>query len=403
MYICNQKAELHNMMIPRTLQAHLKKMLEKFPIVSVTGPRQAGKTTLLRETFPDYTYYNLERLDHRELLKADPLGFLRQAGDKVIFDEAQRVPELFPYIQVLSDETGKTGQYILSGSQSFLLNERISQSLAGRVSVQNLFPFTMNELKNSGDSSVASLILNGFYPRLYDKHILAEDYYPSYLQTYIERDVRTLRSIENLNTFTRFLGLCAGRVGQVLNITSLANDSGVVVNTAKSWLSLLEASYIIFLLQPYHRNFNKRMIKSPKLYFYDTGVVSSLLRITNTETLRTHYAFGSLFENLVISDLIKHQSHRGMRPSHYYWRDSNGVEVDSIIDLGNNEVLALEIKAGETFNPDYLKNLRKLKSSKELKIKKALLYLGDTSSEISDISIVSWKDYHLHIVDMATQ
>lgn len=381
------------MIIPRTLSSHLKKMLKQFPVVSVTGPRQSGKTTLLRNAFPDFSYYDLERLDHRELLRNDPLGFLRQAGDKVIFDEAQRVPELFPYIQVVSDENGTSGQYILSGSQSFFLGENISQSLAGRVSVHNLFPFTLKELNNLSDRSVASLILNGFYPRLHQKQILPEDFYPSYLQTYVEMDVRMLKSIENLNTFTRFLGLCAGRVGQVLNISSLANDAGIAVNTAKSWLSLLEASFIIFLLQPYHRNFNKRMIKSPKLYFYDTGVAASLLRLTKAETIYTHYAYGSLFENLVISDLIKQQSHRGKRPSHYYWRDSNGVEIDCMIDLGNDEIIALEIKAGATYNSDYLKHLKKLKSPDKIKIKKVLLYLGDTASEVSDISIIPWKNY----------
>ncbi len=382
------------MYIQRTLKQHVENMLGKFPVVSISGPRQAGKTTFLKTIFPDFAYYNLERLDHRELLRADPLGFLKQAGDKVIFDEAQSVPELFSYIQVLSDERGNPGQYILSGSQSFLLNEQISQSLAGRVSVQHLFPFTVHELREHADGTVYTFMLNGFYPRLYDKQIAAADFYPSYLQTYIERDIRTLSSISNLNTFTRFLGLCAGRVGQVLNISSLANDTGIAVNTAKSWLSLLEASFVIFLLRPYYKNFNKRIIKSPKLYFYDTGIVSSLLRLTSVEVLRNHYSLGSLFENLVISDLMKHYYHQGQHPALYYWRDSNGVEIDCMIDLGNNEVSALEIKAGETFNSDYLKNLKKLPQSKsELKIKKSLLYLGDLSSEISGVSIIPWQQY----------
>jgi len=322
------------------------------------------------------------------------MGFLKQAGTRVIFDEAQRVPELFSYIQVLSDARGTPGQYILSGSQSFLLNEKISQTLAGRVSVQHLFPFSMSELSGSSKKSVSALMLDGFYPRLYAQQIAAADFYPAYLQTYIERDVRTLSAIGNLNSFTRFLGLCAGRVGQVLNISALANDAGVAVNTAKAWLSILEASFIIFLLQPYYRNFNKRIIKAPKLYFYDTGVVSSLLRITSSNMLRSHYAFGSIFENLVISDILKQGCHSGQQPALYYWRDSNGIEIDCMIDLGNNEILAVEIKAGETFTSEYLKNLKKLPHNEpSLKINRSLIYLGDLASEIAGVAIIPWKNY----------
>jgi len=369
-------------------------MLKKFPIVSVTGPRQSGKTTMLKSAFPDYKYYNLERIDYREMILSDILGFLNSVGPYVIFDEAQNLPELFSYIQVVADERNIAGQYILSGSQSFLLNKHISQSLAGRVSVNHLFPFDINELKKVQSKNLNKLILNGFYPRIYDQKIAAKDYYPSYLQTYIERDVRTLKAIENLNTFTRFLGLCAGRVGQILNLTSLANDARIAVNTAKAWLSLLEASFIIYLLQPYYRNFNKRLIKSPKLYFYYVGVASSLLKISNAEMIRSHYAYGSLFENLVISEIIKSYYHRGMHPSVYYWRESNGTEIDCIIEKENNKILALEIKGGETYNPDYIKNLIKLpKSEKGIEIEKIVIYTGDKTIGITDSKILSWNEF----------
>lgn len=379
-------------MIPRKLTSHIKKMLGKFPVVSITGPRQSGKTTLLKHAFPDYRYYNLERLDHRELILSDPVGFLKSIGTKIIFDEAQNIPELFSYIQVISDERNMTGQYILSGSQSFLLNHQISQTLAGRVNVNHLFPFDITELEGLKNLDINQTILNGFYPGLYDKHIEPTDFYPSYLETYIQRDVRTLKGIENLNAFSRFLGLCAGRIGQVLNLTSLANDTGIAVNTAKAWLSLLEASFIVYQIQPYYKNFNKRLIKSPKLYFYDTGVACSLLKLTDPEMMNTHYLYGSLFENLVITEILKSQCHSGKRPSVYYWRESNGVEIDCIIEQGNNEILALEIKGGQTFTKDYMKNLRNFAKYEDgLKINKAIVYAGEQSTNIKDVQLIPWS------------
>ncbi len=379
-------------MISRKLTPHLQEMLATFPVVSLTGPRQSGKTTLLRHAFPDYQYYNLERMDHRALITSDPVGFLKSTGTKVIFDEAQNLPEMFSYIQDISDERNIPGQYILSGSQSFLLSHQISQSLAGRVSVNHLLPFDITELEDITDRSIDQIILNGFYPRLYDKHIAPDDFYPSYLQTYIQRDVRTLKGIENLNTFSRFLGLCAGRTGQILNLTSLAQDTGVAVNTVKAWLSLLEASFIIYLLQPYHNNFSKRLIKSPKLYFYDTGVACSLLKLTDPDTVRTHYLYGSLFENLVISEIVKSRFHKGKQAPVYYWRESNGTEIDCIIEKGNNEILALEIKGGQTFTTHYLKNLKNFaKENEQVRINKAVLYTGDQTADINGVQLIPWS------------
>jgi predicted AAA+ superfamily ATPase len=394
MYICNYNAKKHKMIIKRRISEHLNKMMTKFPVVSLTGPRQSGKTTLLKTAFSQYKYFNLERLDTRELILSDPIGFLQNAGYPVIFDEAQKLPELFSYIQVISDERNIPGQYLLSGSQSFLLNDNISQSLAGRVSINNLLPFDITELNELNLKDPAQLIVRGFYPRLYDQKIEPEDFYPSYLQTYIERDIRSLKAVENLQTFSRFLGLCAGRIGQVLNLTSLANDAGIAVNTAKSWLSLLESSYIIFQLQPYFRNFNKRIIKSPKIYFYDTGVASSLLRIMKPGSLSTHFLSGALFENLIIGEIMKNQMHSGKRPSVYYWRESNGMEIDCIIERGDNKIVALEIKAGQTFNTEYLKNLKHFAvANKTVDIEKLLIYNGSDATKVMDINVITWEGF----------
>lgn len=385
-------------MIKRNITLHLKKMLSQFKIVSLTGPRQSGKTTLLRSEFPNYKYYNLERIDHKEMILSDPVGFLKDKGSKIIFDEVQNAPDIFSYIQVFCDDKDETGQYILSGSQSFLLNERISQSLAGRVSVNNLFPFDITEIHPSQFINWHKVIFNGFYPGIYDKNIAPNDFYPSYIQTYIDRDVRTLKNIGDLSSFSRFLKLCAGRVGQILNITSLANDTGVSVNTAKSWLSILQASYIIFLIQPYYNNFSKRLIKSPKLYFYDMGVVASLLNIQHEDDIKTHYLYGSLFENLIISELIKVNHHNGKNSQIYYWHESNGTEIDCIIEQANQNLLAIEIKAGQTYNKDFIKNIENFAKLTK-KVKKILIYGGSESMNLSDITIISWDDFYKRIND----
>ena len=388
MYICNQNANMYKM-IARQIAPILQKRLEKFPILSLTGPRQSGKSTLLKNCFPEYQYYNLERADYRQLIVTDPVGFLQNQGEKVIFDEAQQVPELFSYLQVISDERGTPGQYILSGSQSFLMNERITQSLAGRTSVCHLFPFDISEIKIGDDSFGA--IFKGFYPRIYDFDIEPDVFYTSYIQTYIERDVRNIKSIGNLNTFSRFLGLCAGRIGQVLNLTSLANDTGISVNTAKSWLSLLEASFVLYQLQPFYKNFNKRLIKSPKIYFYDTGLACSLLNIKTADMLRTHYLYGSLFENFVISEVIKMQHHAGQKPTVYYWRDNNGVEIDCIVEDASGQLHALEIKGGATINSDYVKNLKLFPVESE-KVSKKVIYTGIDNISMKDVKIIGFKN-----------
>lgn len=326
------------------------------------------------------------------------MGFLKTNGPKIIFDEVQNMPELFSYLQVISDERNTPGQYILSGSQSFLLNEKIAQSLAGRVYVSHLFPFGITELpKNNTD--FYTLIGKGFYPRLYEYGISPNDFYPSYIATYLERDIRSLKAIGDLNTFSRFLGLCAGRIGQVLNLSSLATDTGISVNTAKTWLSLLEASFIIFQLQPWYKNYNKRLIKSPKLFFYDTGLACSLLRIRDAEMVSTHYLYGSLFENMIVAEIVKQQQHSGKHAAVFYWRESNGNEIDCIIEHGNQEISAIEIKGGTTFTKEYLKNLKNFPAN-DLSVYKKLIHAGEHTGLVSDVQLIGWSNFTSFLNDL---
>jgi len=380
-------------MIKRNLKDKLMQLAEKFPIVSVTGPRQSGKTTLIRSVFPDYSYENLEDPETRLFAQNDPRSFLN-LSQRMIIDEIQRVPELFSYLQTVTDNQDVEGQFIISGSQSFLLNENISQSLAGRVAILNLLPFSYEELKfgNIRISETVDLLFQGFYPRLYDKGIAPEDFYPNYIQTYIERDVRQLKNIQDLNLFVRFMKLCAGRIGQLLNLSSLANDTGISVNTAKSWISLLETSFIIHLLQPHHKNFNKRLVKMPKLYFFDTGLVSSLLEIQSSKQLSTHYLYGAIFENFIISELLKDRFHRGLRSNLYFWRDHKGVEIDCIIEQGD-KLIALEIKSAKTYTESFFKNIAYLEKISDREIyQSVVIYGGDRSISTKRGELCSWKE-----------
>jgi len=379
-------------MINRNLKDKLVQLAGKFPVVSVTGPRQSGKTTLIKSVFPNYEYTSLEDPDVRLHAAQDPRSFLA-SNERMIIDEIQRVPELFSYIQTITDSSRLTGQFIISGSQSFLLNERISQSLAGRVAILNLLPFSLSELKEASKSfsSYEEQIYTGFYPRLYDQQIDPLDFYPNYLQTYIERDVRLLKNIHDLNLFVRFMKLLAGRTGQLINLSSLSNDVGIKVNTVKSWLSVLETSFIIFFLQPHYRNFNKRLVKTPKLYFHDTGLACSLLDLESAEQLKSHYLLGGLFENYVLSELIKNRYNLGKRNNCYFWRDNKGMEIDCIIDKGD-KLVPIEIKAGRTFTSDYFKNIKYYKGiSDNLSDDPIVVYGGEKSRQTSDGKLIAWN------------
>jgi len=380
--------------INRTAEKTLKKLAKSYPALVVTGPRQSGKTTITRKVFSDKPYVSLEDLDIREFATQDPRGFLEQYSDGAIFDEVQRVPEIFSYLQTKIDSSKKMGRFILTGSQQFDLISGITQSLAGRVARISLLPFSYEELQTGkkAPKTIEELMFKGLYPPIYDRKIDPNIWYDNYVNTYIERDVRRLLNIRNLSSFQRFIRMCAARTGQLLNLSSLANDCGITHNTAKSWISVLEASYIIYLLQPHHENFNKRLVKSPKLYFYDVGLASWLLNISNTEQLLTHSSRGALFETWVISELLKQRYNKGKASNLYFWRDNTGNEIDVLIDQGQ-KLFPIEIKSGKTITKDYFKTLNKYMSFAQNKAKKsALIYAGNTEQKRTNCDVIPWKE-----------
>jgi predicted AAA+ superfamily ATPase len=330
----------------------------------------------------------------REFATTDPRGFLNQFKDGVVIDEVQHVPQLFSYIQARVDKSKIPGEFILTGSQNFLLLEKISQSLAGRTAIVHLLPLSTHELFEAHYTFDDPFVLlqKGFYPRIYDQNIPAIDWYKNYINTYIERDVRQIKSISDLSKFQLFIKLCAGRIGQLLNMSSLASDCGIDHATARSWLSILEASFIVFLLRPHHKNFNKRLVKQPKLYFYDTGIASYLLGIHNPEDLIIHFMKGPLFENYVMTELVKRSFNRGREHNLNFWRDSHGHEVDVIITSGQ-KLIPLEIKASSTLSQEQFKALVYWKHLTN-DGKGYLVYAGDTSQQRSVATVLSWKDIY---------
>lgn len=376
-------------MIERTLAAKIIALAQKFQVITLTGPRQSGKTTLVRALFPALPYVSLEEPDIRQIALSDPRGFLSNYPNGAILDEIQNTPDLFSYIQRIVDENRGT-QFILTGSSNFLLMEKISQTLAGRAAILRLLPFSLAELQPQAEQ-FESLIFKGQYPRIYDRDIAPADFYPSYIQTYIERDVRLMKNIGDANAFIQFAQLCAGRVGQLLNYASLASDAGISPNTAKAWLSVLESSYILYRLQPFHNNFNKRLVKSPKLYFYDTGVACSLLGIREESQINLHYLKGALFENLIINEFIKRYFHRGENRQPYFWQDSRGKEIDCLLTDGE-KITPVEIKAGKTLSDSYFDNFeywRQVVASAE---KGYVVYGGDQSLQTDAGTFISWRE-----------
>lgn len=385
--------QIYAKMIPRLIHAHLAGSKDYFPISFITGPRQSGKTTLIRELYSDLPYFSLENPDTKQFALEDPRTFLSQYPEGAVLDESQHVPELFSYLQQLVDED-KQRRYVLSGSQNFLISERISQSLAGRVLVTTLLPFSAYELKDEIGlpTGFETLAWKGGYPRIYDQDIPAPIFHNSYIQTYIERDVRQLKNIGDLTSFTIFLKLCAGRVGQLVNLSSLANDAGISVNTAKSWISVLEASYILFKLPPYFKNFNKQVVKMPKIYFYDTGLLCHLLGIPQPQDILLHFARGGIFENFIISEAVKSFSHHGRKPDLYFWRDSRGHEVDLLLRNGV-DILPVEIKSGKTLNVDFFKGLKYWHKLTEHPLDQSyLFYGGEDSQKRQQGQVYAWKE-----------
>jgi predicted AAA+ superfamily ATPase len=394
-------------MLRRTLAAKLVSVAKQFPVVVLTGPRQSGKTTLAKTAFPGYSYISLESLDNRDFAVRDSRGFLAQHGGKVIIDEVQRAPDLLSYIQTAVDEDAAPGRYILTGSQQFHLLAQVSQSLAGRAAYLRLLPFSLSELMGSPPQDPAAyhaparkerprvlklddILFRGLYPRIYDRKLDAPDFLEAYTSAYVERDVREVLRVVDLMTFQRFVQLCAGRSGQILNFSALASDCGISHPTAREWLSVLEASSIVHLLQPYHNNFSKRIMKSPKLYFIDTGLMCHLLRIRNAGDLTGHPLYGAIFETFVVSEILKIFVHRGERPPLYYWRDRTGHEVDVLLDRGT-KLTAIEVKAGRTISSDAFKGLKFFSELKGVRGDSVLIYGGTQSILREGIRIRTWR------------
>ncbi len=379
-------------MIERELSPKISELFKYYPIVSLNGPRQSGKTTLLKALFPQKPYITLEDPDARLLASTDPRRFLAAYTEGAIFDEAQNVPALFSYLQGIVDADPKR-QFVLSGSQNFLLLQNISQSLAGRVGILNLLPFSQKEINSAeADLPLYELLFKGGFPAIYDRKTPPNLFFANYLTTYLERDVRSILNIGNLSQFSRFLKLCAGRVGQILNMASLANDAGVSAVTIKNWLSVLEASNLIILLQPYYKNFGKRLIKMPKLYFTDTGLVCYLLNIASPEQLSVHHAHGSIFENHIIVEFLKKRFNQGLPSNLYYWRDNHGNEIDVILETETG-LSTIEVKSSQTFNTDFLKGLRYWQTlTKNDPEKSFIIYGGDFVQSTHAGQLLSWRN-----------
>ncbi|MFC1584182.1 ATP-binding protein [Fibrobacterota bacterium] len=392
----------------RLLQTHLLKLSKRFPAVWITGPRQSGKTTLSKTTFKDFIYLSFEDLDNRNYAQNDPRGFLRQFPGTLILDEVQKCPDILPYLQTHMDKVGKNGQFILTGSHQFQLSRSISQSLAGRVAVVTLLPFSLSELFNLPQQAVhkaaekgskgipirhtiEKTLFKGMYPAVHDRGASPTDWYASYYATYIERDIKEMASIQSLRVFDTFVRLCAARSGCLMNYSEISNESGVSVPTIKAWVSMLEASGIITLIPPYFKNYSKRLIKAPKLYFLDSGLLCYLLRIKDFRQLITHPLKGAVFETLIVSEIIKSFQHNKTEPPLYYWRDHKGREIDLLIDLGPSQ-WPVEIKSAETVNSSFFKTINWWLALPENPAEYGtIIYGGKEDQDRKPINIRSWR------------
>ncbi len=380
-------------MIPRRIQPELQAQLSEYPIVTVLGPRQAGKTTLVRAVLPSYTYVSLESPDTRQLATDDPRAFLKQYSPPAIFDEIQRAPHLLSYLQGIVDENKGNGQYVLTGSHQLQLREAITQSLAGRTGILQLLPFSIAELQDGGIEfdDASRYLMQGFLPRIYDQKQRPYTAYANYFQTYVERDVRQLIKLKDVVLFEKFMKLLAGRVGQVINYQSLSSDVGVDGMTIKAWLSILEASYIVFRLPPYFENFGKRVIKTPKIYFTDTGLLCYLLGIERLEQVSRDPLIGHLFENLVVLESLKARYNRGLTPNLYFYRDNQGHEIDLLHQRGS-ELSGIEIKSASTWSPSFKKALEHFHQRIHSLSTRTVVYSGDAIEFTDGIQAMSFMD-----------
>jgi len=380
-------------MIKRAISEKILHYARHYPVVTLTGPRQSGKTTLCKALFPKKKYFSLENIDIRDYARTDPRAFLSEClkGGAVI-DEIQRVPELLSYIQEMADTKDKPGLFILTGSQNFHLLDTVSQSLAGRTALAVLLPFSYTEVYSRKTISIDKLLFTGFYPRIHDKRLNPTEALSFYVSTYLERDIRALINVKDLSKFEKFLKLCAGRVAQIVNLSNLANDCGINHNTAKSWLGVLEASYVIFFVRPHHANFGKRLIKAPKLYFTDCGLAAYLLDIQSAKHIAHHPLKGAIFENFSVSEILKARTNQGKNSNIYFFRDNIGNEVDVLLENGAY-VTPVEIKLGSTINDDYFKGLRYYqKINKKNTVKPALIYGGNENQRRGAFGIFSYKN-----------
>ena len=381
-------------MVKRQLTQQIKEMAKKMPVVAVLGPRQSGKTTLVKVAFPNYNYVNFEDLEIREFAKDDPKAFLENYNSPVIFDEIQYVPNLFSYIQLEVDNKPKETSYILTDSQNILLLESINQSLAGRIALFNLLPFSLTELTGTiyDCDKIDSFLFNGFYPRIYDNNLDPSQWLSSYVKTYVEKDVRQMVSIGDLSSFIMFLKVCAGRVGHLVNFSAIANEIGVSYQTVKRWISILEASYIIYKLPPFYKNVNKRVVKTNKLYFYDVGLVTYLLGIRNEDQLLSHYARGELFENMIVMEIVKNIYNKGLEIPLHFWRDRSGNEVDLLVEAGDRPI-AIEIKSSKTIRSSFDKGLQYLQKIKVTDSNCSFVIYGGDKNERRTLSqFIGWKN-----------
>lgn len=383
------------MFIKRELSSRVIDAASEFPVIAVVGPRQSGKTTLVQMAFPDHKYISLEDHDIRAFAQTDPRQFLSEYPTEsgIILDEIQHVPQLLSYIQTIVDREKKNGHFIVTGSQNFLVDEAITQTLAGRMAVLTLLPLSLSELDHASllPGQIESLVYQGSYPKAHAEDVSTERLYSNYLRLYVERDVRQIKNVGDLNVFQKFMRLCAGRIGQVVNLTSLGNDCGINQSTVKQWLSLLEASYVITLLYPYYKNFGKRLIKAPKIYFIDTGIACSLLKIRSTQELLGHYLRGGLVESLLISDFLKQQYNLEQQPSIYFWRDRTGNELDCIVDTAKYPI-PVEIKAGKTITSDFFKSFQYWQKTTGFSQEpRYLVYAGTEDQSRSQAEVLGWK------------
>lgn len=389
------------MLLPRVAKETALRLARGYPLVALTGPRQSGKTTLARLAFPDKPFVSLEDLDQRAFAEADPRGFLERYPDGAVLDEVQRCPELFSYLQSRVDAERRMGLFVLTGSQQFHLLATITQTLAGRVGLIQLLPFTLGELAAAGKApgSLAGLLFAGLYPPIHDRDLEPDIWYANYVRTYVERDVRQMVNVQDLSAFQRFLRMCAARCGQLLNLSGLANDCGITHNTARSWLSVLEASFLVHLLAPHHRNFNKRLIKTPKLYFHDPGLAAWLLNIETPEQLAVHPMRGALFETWVISELLKARFNAARDSNLHFWRDRGGHEIDVVVERAD-ALVPVEIKSGQTVTRDFFRGLEHwLALAGSAAGRPWLVYGGDERYRRSGVEVVPWK----RIEDLAAE